>query len=129
MRDGCRLIASLYNDRTLYPDDEAPRPCEARHRNRSRAVQTLFGQIALRRHYYHHQPSGTGRCPLDETLDLTCGCTPSVARLMLRAASQSHSYEQAAADLDIYAGLALDASISSRCGCEYKFPGNMRSLR
>ena len=109
MRDGCRLIASLYNDRTLFPDDEAPRPCEARHRNRSRDVQTLFGEIDLRRSYYHHQPSGTGRCPLDETLDLTCGCTPSVARLMLRAASQSHSYEQAAADLDVYAGLTLDA--------------------
>jgi hypothetical protein len=40
MRDGCRLIASLYNDRTLFPDDEAPRSCEARHRNRSRDVQT-----------------------------------------------------------------------------------------
>ena len=108
LRDGRAMVESLYKDRTLFPDDEDPRPCETRHRGRSIRVQTLFGGINLPRSYYHHRPSGTGRCPLDETLDLTCGCTPSVARLMCRAASQSHSYEEAAADLRTYAGLDLD---------------------
>ena len=71
-------------------------------------MQTLFGEITLTRCYYHHRPSGTGRCPLDEKLDLECGCTPAVARLLCRAASQSPSYEEAAADLKHYAGLEFD---------------------
>jgi hypothetical protein len=75
---------------------------------RTRRVQTLFGEVTLRRRYYHHRPSGTGRCPLDETLDLECGCTPAVARLVCRAASQSGSYEEAAADLRAYAGVEFD---------------------
>ena len=71
-------------------------------------MQSLFGEITLTRSYYHHRPSGTGRCPLDEKLQLECGCTPCVARLMCRAASQSPSYEEAALDLSVYAGLNLD---------------------
>ena len=108
LRDGRAIVAGVYQDRALFPDDEDPRACETRHRGRSIRVQTLFGEINLPRCYYHHRPSGTGRSPLDETLDLTCGCTPSVARLMCRAASQSHSYEEAADNLRVYAGLALD---------------------
>ena len=92
----------------LFPDDNAPRPLETCCRGRSRRVQTLFGEITLTRRYYHHRPSGTGRCPLDEVLQLECACTPAVARLMCRAASQSPSYEEAAADLRAYAGVSLD---------------------
>ena len=108
MRDGRRLLEALYGDPALFADDEAARPLEVRYRGRSRRVQTLFGEITLTRRYYHHRPSGTGRCPLDEQLQLECGCTPGVARLMCRAASQSSSYEEAAADLCIYAGVSLD---------------------
>lgn len=102
-------MEALYGDPVLFPDDEAPRPLEACHRGRCRRVQTLFGEIILTRRYYHHRPSGTGRCPLDEVLQLECGCTPAVARLMCRAASGSCSYEEAAADLCAYAGVSLDA--------------------
>ena len=97
-------MGALYSDRALFPDQEPPRPLETRYRARPRRVQTLFGEITLQRSYYHHRPSGHGRCPLDERLDLESGCTPAVARLMCRAASQSASYEEAAADLRAYAG-------------------------
>jgi hypothetical protein len=108
-RDGRRLLEALYRDRECFPDDEPARPLETCYRERSRGVQTLFGKITLRRRYYHHRPSGTGRCPLDEKLEIERGCTPSVARLMCRAASQSHSYAEAAASLRIYAGVDLEA--------------------
>ena len=101
-------MAALYNDPSLFPQEEAPRALETRCGERARRVQTLFGEITLRRAYYHHRPSGTGRCPMDEKLDLECGCTPAVARLLCRAASQSPSYEEAAADLKAYAGLEFD---------------------
>ena len=108
LRDGNRLIAVIYNDRTLLPDDEEPLPFETVHRNRSRSVETLFGTIELRRHYHHHVKSGTGRCPLDDLLGLEGAYTPAVARLMCRAASQSGSYREASEDLAAYAGLHLD---------------------
>lgn len=82
---------------------------EARHCNRPVDLHTLFGKIVLRRSYYHHHPSGTGRVPLDERLDLERSCTPAVARLMCRAASHSGSFAQAADDLQAYAGLQIEA--------------------
>ena len=107
LRDGCQIISALYNDRGLFPDDEPARPLETCYRDRPRRVETLFGEARLTRRYYHHRPSGTGRCPLDEALGLEGGCSPAVARLMCRAASQSPSYEEGAADLAAYAGLDL----------------------
>ena len=108
MRDGNRLVAAIYNDRVVLPDDEEPLPFETIHRNRSRSVETLFGTIELRRNYHHHVKSGTGRCPLDDLLGLDGSYTPAVARLMCRAASRSGSYREASLDLAAYAGLDLD---------------------
>lgn len=106
--DGRRLVAALYNDRTVLPDEEEPRPFETIHRNRPRRVDTLFGPIELRRNYHHHTKSGTGRCPMDDLLGLEGSYTPAVARLMCRAASRSGSYLEASQDLGAYAGLTLD---------------------
>ena len=108
LRDGCQIISALYNDRSLFPEDDPIRPLETCYRDRPRRIETLFGEVRLIRRYYHHRPSGTGRCPLDETLGLEGGFSPAVARLMCRAASQSPSYEEGAADLAAYAGLNLD---------------------
>jgi hypothetical protein len=108
MRDGRGIIGALYNERTLFPDNEAPRALETCYRERPRRVQTLFGEVPLKRRYLHHRPSGTGRCPLDEALGLEGGFTPALARLMCRAASQSPSYEEGASDLAAYAGVTLD---------------------
>jgi len=108
MRDGKRIIAALYNDRALLPDDEIALPFETIHRKRTRRVHTLFGRIELRRNYHHHFKSGTGRCPLDDLLGLEGAFSPAVARLVCRAASRSGSYREAAEDLSDYAGLRLD---------------------
>jgi hypothetical protein len=108
LRDGCQITAVLYNDRSLFPDDEPVGPLETCYRGRSRRVETLFGKVRIIRRYYHHRPSGTGRCPLDQALGLEGGCSPAVARLMCRASSQSPSYEEGASDLAAYAGINLD---------------------
>lgn len=109
MEDGRRMVGALLNDRTLLPDEAPPRPLETRHRNRPHRIQTLFGAVQLCRCYYHHRPSHTGRCPLDEALDLTGSHTPALARLICRAAARSGSYDEAAADLAAYAALSLEA--------------------
>ena len=92
----------------MLPDDENKLPFENRYRNRIRRVQTLFGEIQLRRNYHHHTQTGNGRCPLDDLLGLEGSHTPAVARLMCRAASRAGSYQEAAGDLAAYAGLQLD---------------------
>ena len=109
MRDGLRIIATLYNDRELLPDTESPAISETLHRNRVRNVCSLFGPLELRRNYLHHAKSGTGRFPLDEALGLEAGCTPAVAKLMCRAARRAGSYQEASNDLQVYAGLDFDA--------------------
>ncbi len=107
--DARRLVQALLNDRSLVEDDESPRPLENVHRNRLRHVQTLFGSIELRRRYYHHTAARTGRCPLDEALDLVRGCTPALARLICRASAQCGSYDEGARDLAVYTGLQLES--------------------
>jgi hypothetical protein len=109
LRDGRRMIQALLNDRQLLPDQAPAKPLETRYVNRVLQVETLFGRIQLRRSYYHHRKSGHGRFPLDEALDLVRGHTPALARLICRAATQSGSYTEAAADLEAYSGLHLDS--------------------
>ena len=108
MRDGKTIIAALYNDRTLLPDDTPPGPHETCYRHRSRTIHTLFGEVSLSRNYHHHRKTRAGHCPLDGTLALEGSFTPAVARLLCRAASQSGSYQEGAADLAAYTGLRFD---------------------
>lgn len=109
LRDGARMIESLLNTPELLPADPPVRPHETTHRHRKHRLQTLFGLIVFKRSYYHHRRAKCGRCPLDETLDLVRGHTPAVAKLIARAATQSSSFEEAAADLRAYGGLELDS--------------------
>lgn len=87
---------------------------EKRYARRPLTVQTLFGAIELRRSYYHHQPSHTGRCPLDERLGLVDSFSPAVARMMCQAAARSGSYAQAAEDLHRYAGIQIETHAFDR---------------
>jgi hypothetical protein len=103
------MIEGLLNDRALVFDERPPAPLETLYRDRQRRVQTLFGPIQLRRRYYYHTAAHTGRCPLDEALDLVRGCTPALARLICRASSTCGSYQEAAADLAAYTGLELES--------------------
>lgn len=107
-RDARSLVETILNDRTLLPDSEPARPLEVVHQDRKCQARTLFGTITLRRRYYHHTRAGTGRCPLDERLDLVRGHMPGLARLVCRASAVSGSYEAAAGDLHAYLGLAIE---------------------
>ena len=113
------MVEQMLNDRTLLPDDEPPKPFETRYKDRKHRVQTLFGPIVLRRSYYHHRKSGTGRSPLDEALDLVGnGHTPALARLICHASTLSDSYEQAAQDLNTFSGLQLNSRSFARLVAE-----------
>ena len=109
LRDGRKIIETLYNDRNLLPDNAKALAFEAVHRNRARQVHTLFGHIQLRRNYHHHTKSGTGRCPLDDLLGLEGALSPAVARLACRASTCAGSYQQASEDLQAYAAISLNA--------------------
>ena len=113
-RDACRLLANLLSDPELFPDEEPARPLEKRYAGRPLTVQTLFGAVEVRRHYYHHPPSQTGRCPRDEKLGLVGRFSPAVARLMCQAAARSGSYAQAAHDLRRYAGVEIETRAFDR---------------
>ena len=102
------------SDPDLFPDEEPARPLEKRYDARPLTVQTLFGLVPLRRRYYHHVPSHTGRCPLDERLGLVESFSPAVARLMCEAAARSGSSAQAAEDLHRYAGVEIETRAFDR---------------
>jgi hypothetical protein len=68
-------------------------------------VDTLFGEVTLRRNYYTDGQGG-GRAPLDQGLGIAEGCTPALARLMCRAGAVEH-YEAAAQSLNEYSGLVI----------------------
>jgi len=105
MSDARLIIENLFNDRSLFPDDSPAQQGEVRHKPRNLNLNTIFGKIQLKRTYLYHPPSGTGRCPLDEMLQLEGHYTSSLARLVCRAASMSASFSQGAQDLAIFAGI------------------------
>lgn len=87
--------------------DDASRPGEHAHPDRPKTVQTLFGPLELRRTYYYHAATHTGRAPLDAALGLTGSFSPALVRLSARAAAKE-GYESARDDLRAQAGVALD---------------------
>lgn len=119
LSDARRMVEQMLNDRALLPDDAPPKPFETRYKDRKHRVQTLFGPIVLSRSYYHHSKSSSGRCPLDEALDLVGNShTPALARLICHASTQSASYEQAAKDLNTFSGLQLNSRSFARLVAE-----------
>jgi hypothetical protein len=113
-RDACGLLQKIFSDPELFPDEEPARAMEKRYARRPLSVQTLFGAVALNRSYYHHHPSHTGRCPLDERLGLVESFSPAVARMMCQAAARSGSYAEAASDLLRYAGVEIETHAFDR---------------
>jgi hypothetical protein len=101
------MLEGLLNDRTLVRDEQPARPLEVIQKDRLRAVDTLFGIIKIKRRYYYHTKARTGRCPLDESLDLVRGHTPGLARIICHASTHSSSFEEAAESLHTCLGLRL----------------------
>jgi hypothetical protein len=69
-------------------------------------MHSIFGPVALQRHYYYAPATGTGRFPLDEALGLVESFSPALVRLGARAAARE-GYEAASEDLLALAGIAL----------------------
>lgn len=85
--------------------------CGQRMRSRGRRTKgllTTLGPVPLPRAFYQCGHCHQGRFPDDERLDVVqTTYSPGVRRLMARAGSQTQ-FEQAAQDLQCYAGLKLD---------------------
>jgi hypothetical protein len=107
--DARKIVENLYNDRGLFCDDEPPKPLESRFKSRSIHVNTIFGKVHLKRSYYYHHASKTGRCPLDETLGLEGNYTPALTRIICRVASMTPSFEQGSGDLSAIAGITVNS--------------------
>ena len=104
------MVEELLNDRQLIPDDSPPLPGETVHNSRPIPVRTLFGTITLKRRYFHHANSHSGRAPLDLILDITEHHTPTVAKLICQAsANAGDSYQEAQDILNVFTGLRLEA--------------------
>lgn len=106
-KDARALLQALYRQPDLNLPDHASRPGEKCHRDRPKTVQTLFGPIELRRAYFYHRASHTGRAPLDQALGLVGSFSPALVRLCARAAAKE-GYESASQDLLVQAGVAIE---------------------
>lgn len=75
-----------------------------------KTIRTISGDIRFQRSIYRCPVCGATRCPGDETLDVIgTGFSPGARRLMAHAGSEMNSFKRAAAGLDLYAGLGVDA--------------------
>jgi hypothetical protein len=113
-KDACALIAGLLNDPDIVVANDHALEGERCYRNRSKAIETLFGPVEVCRNYYHGDASESGgRVPLDEALGLIEGYSPALARLMCRAGGQS-PFEAAGADLHAYGGIKVEGRAIQR---------------
>ena len=94
LQDGRYLLEQLLVQAGVSLADNTSRPGEKCHPERTKPVQTIFGEIELRRRYIYHAASHTGRAPLDEALGLIKGFSPGWVRLSARAAAPE-GYEAA----------------------------------
>jgi hypothetical protein len=106
-KDGRVLVEKLYNQPGLSVPDNASRPGEKCHPQRSKDMHTLFGVIAVRRNYFYDPQTHAGRCPLDQALGLVHSFSHALVRLAARAAA-TEGYESASGDLLAQAGVNLE---------------------
>ncbi len=107
LKDGRHLLEQLLQNAEAHLADNTSRPGQRCHPDRPKPVQTIFGQIQLRRRYFYHAASQSGRAPLDEALGLMNGFSPALVRLSARAAARE-GYEAASQDLLALAGIEVE---------------------
>jgi hypothetical protein len=113
LRDGAGLLEELLNQ-TLGRGSQGPtRAGQKRYGARAKVIETLLGPITLRRDYLWAAGTGEGHAPLDEKLGLIEGYSPGLAQIMCRIGAQQ-SYQMAAEDLRVYAGVGPDARAIAR---------------
>jgi len=106
LKDGRRLLEQLYQGELCVPDN-ASRPGEKCHPQRTLQMHSIFGVVELSRDYFYCPATGTGRFPLDEALGLVESFSPALVRLATRAAAKE-GYEGASQDLAELAGVAME---------------------
>jgi hypothetical protein len=106
-KDGRKLLERLYSQTDLNVPDNASRPGEKGHRQRAKAIHTLFGVLELKRNYFYHPETRSGRFPLDQALGLVESFSPALVRLATRAAARE-GYESASQDLLAEAAVAIE---------------------
>jgi hypothetical protein len=107
LQDGRHLLEELLRGVEASLPGIQGRPGEKCHIGRSKPVQTIFGEIELRRRYFYDQARHAGRAPLDEALGLRNGFSPGLVRLATRAAARE-GYEAASQDLLELAAIRLE---------------------
>ncbi len=107
LKDGRQLLEQLLQNADAHLANNTSRPGEKCHPGRLKPVQTIFGRIQLRRRYFYHAASQSGRAPLDQAVGLMNGFSPALVRLSARAAARE-GYEAASQDLLALAGIELE---------------------
>jgi hypothetical protein len=107
-RDGRRLLEQLLNSAQFRVPEDQGRPGEKCHPLRPKDVETVFGPLTLRRHYYYDPETPAGRAPLDAALGLVEGYSPGLVRLACRAGGRD-TFEEGEKDLLAYGGIHLSA--------------------
>lgn len=102
------MIEALYNDPSLPVPEDQTQEGERRRSNQPRKIQTLLVPVTLSRNTYYRPDTKQSRVPLDESLEIMEGCTPTAAKLICRSACRE-PFQIAAEDLDVYAGLQINA--------------------
>lgn len=104
LEDGRRLLEHLL---ARVPAPVTPPPPGQRiYRQRPCQILSVFGELTLRRDYYHPAPAG-GSFPLDAALGLMDHCTPAAARMICRTAAQL-PFVESSQQLQELAGLAVE---------------------
>jgi hypothetical protein len=107
LQDGRYLLEQLLVEAGASLADNTSGSGEKCHPERTKPVQTIFGEIELHRRYFYHATHHTGRVPLDEALGLINGFSPGLVRLSARAAARE-GYEAASQDLLALAGIKIE---------------------
>jgi len=107
LKDGRQLLEGLLNQAEESLSDKASRPGEKCHPKRLKQAQTIFGPVQLRRRYFYHAASQSGRAPLDQALGLIHSFSPALVRLSARAAARQ-GYQAASDDLRALAAIEIE---------------------
>ena len=105
LKDGCRILEMLLNQPNALGRHTPQGTC---HQKRSKRVQGLLGDFQLTRGYYKSKQ--VRNFPMDDALGLIDSYTPSLAKVMCRAAGTDGSYDEAQETLSVYAGVKVPAS-------------------
>ena len=85
---------------------------------RDKKLQTVLGEVTVRRAYYYDKVSRTGYCPKDRYLDIEgTSFSPGLRRIMGRVGA-CRSYELGKEDIKELAGISVNSKEIERISCE-----------